>query len=388
MPKQRTKIPEGWRETTLDEVCENLDNLRRPVSQNLREPGNIPYYGATGIVDYVKDYIFDEELLLVGEDGADWSKFASAAYIIKGKSWVNNHAHILRCKKSNIVYLQNYLNFIGLDNYISGSTRGKLTKGVLMNIKILLPPLSAQNKIAEILGAVDEEIEKTDKIIEETEKIKKGILVEKFFINKEYNYKLLNLGELCEIINGKTPLRSDYTFWDNGTIPWFTIDDIRRQGRIITETRQKITQKAVNETKIKISPSETVLLCCTASIGEYAYSSIPLSTNQQFNALVIKDKTQLYPKFLFYFISTLGKKLNSIKGTTTIGFISTKKISEIKISLPPLSVQKQVVGILSAVDNKILNYQKIKNNLIQLKKGLMVDLLSGKKITYLIKYLL
>ena len=94
----------------------------------------------------MKDYIFDEELLLVGEDGADWSKFANATYIIRGKGWVNNHAHILKCKKNNIVYLQNYLNYIGLDNYISGSMRGKLTKGVLMNIKILFQTILSNSE--------------------------------------------------------------------------------------------------------------------------------------------------------------------------------------------------------------------------------------------------
>lgn len=92
-------IPKGWEPKTINDICENLDNLRKPVTKSERDPGSIPYYGATGIVDYVKDFIFNEKLLLVGEDGADWSKFADSSYIIEGKSWVNNHAHVLRCKK-------------------------------------------------------------------------------------------------------------------------------------------------------------------------------------------------------------------------------------------------------------------------------------------------
>ena len=109
MLQQKTEIPEGWKEVALNQVCDNFDNLRQPVSRNLREPGDVPYYGATGIVDYVKYFIFDEELLLVGEDGADWTRFANAAYIIRGRSWVNNHAHILKSNKANLNFLKNLI---------------------------------------------------------------------------------------------------------------------------------------------------------------------------------------------------------------------------------------------------------------------------------------
>src|SRR3989338_8884172 len=127
----KQNIPKGWRAATVEDVCENLDNLRKPVTKSDREAGDIPYYGATGIVDYVKDYIFDEPLLLIGEDGADWSKFANTAYTVDGRSWVNNHAHVLRCTKADRVFLKEYLNYEDLNSFITGGTRGKLTKGVL-----------------------------------------------------------------------------------------------------------------------------------------------------------------------------------------------------------------------------------------------------------------
>ena len=98
----------------------------------------------------------------------------------------------------------------------------------------------------------------------------------------------LELGEICDITNGSTPLRTNKEFWENGTINWFTIEDIRKFGREITQTTQFITEKALKDTSIKIVPINTVLLCCTASVGEYAIAKIPLTMNQQFNGLILK----------------------------------------------------------------------------------------------------
>ena len=86
---------ESWEIKRIGDVCEVLDSKRKPITKSNRQSGSIPYYGATGIQDYVKDYIFDGRYLLVGEDGAKWGKNDNTAFIIEGKSWVNNHAHIL-----------------------------------------------------------------------------------------------------------------------------------------------------------------------------------------------------------------------------------------------------------------------------------------------------
>jgi len=104
-------------------------------------------------------------------------------------------------------------------------------------------------------------------------------------------------------------LKSNNEYRENGTIPWFTIDDIRTQGRQINYTKQFITAKALKETSIKLLPKNAVLLCCTASVGEYAITNIETCTNQQFNGLIIKAESQLLPKFLFYIIATFKEKL-------------------------------------------------------------------------------
>ncbi len=142
---------------TLDDLAENLDSRRRPITSGLRDPGDIPYYGASGIVDYVKDYIFEDDLLLVSEDGANLlARNTPIAFSISGKSWVNNHAHVLKFKSyAERRYVEYYLNSIDLTPYISGAAQPKLNKKNLENIKIPSPSLDEKKRIVAILDKFD-----------------------------------------------------------------------------------------------------------------------------------------------------------------------------------------------------------------------------------------
>ena len=124
---------------SLGKVCEVLDNLRKPITKKLRKQGQYPYYGATGIVDYVDNYIFDETLVLIGEDGAKWDKGEQTAFIVSGKYWVNNHAHVIRPFKDklNQKFLVYYLNSIDLKPWVTGLTVPKLNQEKLKSIQIL-----------------------------------------------------------------------------------------------------------------------------------------------------------------------------------------------------------------------------------------------------------
>lgn len=167
-------------------------------------------------------------------------------------------------------------------------------------------------------------------------------------------YLHASLGEVCDILNGSTPSKTDMSYWENGDIPWFTIDDLRRQGRVIRNTSQKITDKALNETSVKLLPEKTVLLCCTASVGEYAFAEIPLTTNQQFNGLIVKDaySNRLLSKFLFYLSSAFKDELIRLSGQTSFNFVSVSTLKTLQIPLPPLAVQEEIVA-------EIESYQKI-----------------------------
>ena len=172
--------------------------------------------------------------------------------------------------------------------------------------------------------------------------------------NNNTKYELIELGEVCNIFNGATPLRSNEEFWKDGEINWFTIEDIREQGRIIKTTNQKITKLGFESSSVKLLPPNTVLLCCTASVGEYAITEVELTTNQQFNGLVVNDdyKEKLLPKFLFHLASTFKEELIRLSGKTSFNFVSVGTLRQIKIPLPPISIQLEIVS-------KIEKYEKI-----------------------------
>lgn len=150
------KLPEGWTVCCLENVAKVLDNLRKPINSNERnsriankhENELFPYYGATGQVGFIDDYLVDGTFLLLGEDGAPFlDKYAIKSYPIKGKCWVNNHAHILE-PQCDFDYLMYYLNHVDYKDYVNGSTRLKLTQSDMRSIIILLPPLTEQKRIS------------------------------------------------------------------------------------------------------------------------------------------------------------------------------------------------------------------------------------------------
>ena len=140
-----------WR--PLGEVCDVLDHKRKPITKRDREWGEYPYYGATGVLDSVAGYLFDEPLVLVGEDGAKWASGENSAFPVDGKVWVNNHAHVLRPDRTLILdnWLIYHLNHSDLSEYVSGLTVPKLNQGNLRQIPVPTPPLPEQQRIVAIL---------------------------------------------------------------------------------------------------------------------------------------------------------------------------------------------------------------------------------------------
>ena len=143
----------------LGDICENLDSKRKPVTKSDRNKGQYPYYGASGIVDYVGNYLFDERLLLISEDGANLlARSTPIAFSISGKVWVNNHAHVLRFSDmATQKFVEYYLNSVSIAIYVTGAAQPKLNQEALNSIEIPLPPLEEQRRIvAEIEGFQNE----------------------------------------------------------------------------------------------------------------------------------------------------------------------------------------------------------------------------------------
>ena len=147
----------GYAVVTLEDIAENCDSMRKPVTSGKREAGEYPYYGASGIVDYVKDYIFDGDYLLVSEDGANLlARSTPIAFSISGKNWVNNHAHVLKFDRYETRrFVEFYLNSIDLAPYISGGAQPKLNQKNLNRIEIPLPSQERQKYIVDILERFD-----------------------------------------------------------------------------------------------------------------------------------------------------------------------------------------------------------------------------------------
>jgi type I restriction enzyme, S subunit len=180
-----------WEVKKLKYVFDSKNTIRVPL--NAEERGNMEnkiydYYGASGVIDFVDNYLFDEETILIGEDGANLlTRSKRLAFIARGKYWVNNHAHILKPKNGNIEYLCELLELIDYTEYVSGSAQPKLTQEALMSINIFEPPIEEQNLIFNFLKM---EFTRIDTIISKAE--------QEITLLKEYKTALIS-----EVVTGK-----------------------------------------------------------------------------------------------------------------------------------------------------------------------------------------
>ena len=171
-PRKQTEIgeiPESWEVINLEKLCECLDSKRVPIKQSERNDrkGKVPYYGASGQIDWIDDYLFDESLLLVAEDGENLvSRKLPIAYSIEGQSWVNNHAHVLRVIDINQFYLEYYFNSFDLSPYLTGTTRPKLNKTSLLDISVPRPSSEETDRIALMLVSCDTKIAALEREVE------------------------------------------------------------------------------------------------------------------------------------------------------------------------------------------------------------------------------
>jgi len=149
--------PMGWEVEIFSEICENLNSRRIPITASDRKDGQYPYYGASGIIDYVDGYIFDEDLLLISEDGANLlARVTPIAFSVYGKIWVNNHAHVLRfAENATRLYVENRINLIDISDSVTGSAQPKLNQANLNAMLIPMPPIELQHQFADFVRQVE-----------------------------------------------------------------------------------------------------------------------------------------------------------------------------------------------------------------------------------------
>ena len=389
-PHYPYELPKGWCFTNIGELLINRDGERKPVSSAIRSKQLnkiYDYYGAAGVIDKIDDYLFDEKLLLIGEDGANLlSKSKNNAFFAEGKYWVNNHAHVLDATDKNLLeYVAIVINAIKLDDYITGSAQPKLSQDNLNKIPIVLPPLSEQKRIMEAIihwSLLIEQIEQNkidlqasikqakSKVLdlaihgklvqqdpndEPASELLKRINPKAETITDNGHYQKLPDGWCLTILgsigtwqSGATPsrLRKDYY---GGNIPWLKTGDLN--DGIITNIPEFITEKALEETSVKLNPTDSILIAMYgATIGKIGILSFPATTNQACCACLDYKIDKMY---IFYFL--LSNRINfvSMGGGGAQPNISKEKIVNTTFPLPPLAEQKRIVSKIEELFNQL-----------------------------------
>ena len=374
-------MKEGWKYKSLGEVCEILDSRRKPITKNKRESGIIPYYGATGLLDYVKDFIFDEKLVLLGEDGAKWGAGENSAYIIEGKSWVNNHAHALRPKRNLLKdeLLVYYLNFSNLLPYITGVTVPKLNQEKMRSIEIPIGPIIEQQSIVDYLDSAFAKIDamkaNAEKALNEAKALFQASLKE--MLEPKDGWEEKTLKELGQTQTGTTPSKGDKDNYGD-YIPFIRPSEIDYDGsgRIEYNSALKLSKKGADNGRV-FDVHSIYMVCIGATIGKVGYGERAISCNQQIN--IFSPNSSVNYKFAYYAMKNDGFQQKVIKeGTSsqaTLPIINKGKWEKLCISYPPLSEQQSIVATLDSLKSKVdrlqANYDKISLECDALKQAIL-----------------
>ena len=384
-----SNLPKGWEEVKLGDFCDILDNQRIPISSEKRAEirGNIPYYGANGVQDYINDFIFNETLVLLAEDGGNFNDYQTRpiAYMIHGKSWVNNHTHVLRAKNGENYFLFYSLVHKDITSFINGGTRTKLNRGELVKIPIFVPPLEEQKKIADILSTVDKKIAFVEENINATEELKKGLMQKLLtegighteFKDSELgripkSWESAKIGEVCKFSQGvQIPIEEQLTEKQENYIRFLRISDYTQNTTDIRYVPNSYNNSIISEEEIvMVRYGETAGFIGRGFEGVLANN---LFTINPINKNLSKD-------FIYIFMKqpSMYNYLKNLRAAGAMPAVNFKSLSIIKLPIPPIEEQKQIAEILSTVDKKLENLKEKKQSFEVLKKGLMQKLLTGE----------
>lgn len=312
----------------LEDCCEILDSMRVPITAANRQEGPYPYYGANGIQDYVVDYIFDDDLVLLAEDGGNFgSKTKPIAYRVSGKCWVNNHAHVLKPKEGmNVDFLCYSLMFYNTDGLVNGATRQKLTQTVMRKMLIPDMPIDKQmeivnqlNKVIAIRNIRQQELEKLDELI-------KARFVEMFY---DKGYSVLKWNDVFNTTTGKLDSNAAV---DGGAYPFFTC----------SKEVLRIDDYAFEE--------EALLLAGNNAAGKYdvKYYSGKFNAYQRTYVLTLKENWS-YRLFQYQLEDKLTYlQQQSLGGLTK--YLTLKILGELEFIIPPKKQQDKFDLFIKQID--------------------------------------
>ena len=382
-------LPKGWEWCRLGKATICRDGDRVPVSSKEREDRAkiYDYYGASGVIDKIDDYLFDKPLLLIGEDGANLiSRSTPIAFIAYGKYWVNNHAHVIDSLEFiTLKYLEIYINAIDLKSFVTGTAQPKLNQANLNQIPIMLPPLEEQERIVAKVDELFELIDELDsnkqellenifniknkvlqlaiqgKLVEQCEddepasvlleriKAEKEQLIKDKVIKKEKplpdiseeeklfktpsSWEWCRLGNISNIVMGQSPDSS-------------TVSDVEG-GIEFHQGKASFGKVFINNSGLyctkpsKIAIPDDILLSVRAPVGTLNITDRELCIGRGLAA--IRKYIDIENKFFYYFIMALEEELVKKSTGTTFKAVASTAIKEFLIPLPPLEEQKRIV---------------------------------------------
>ena len=352
----------------IEECCDILDSRRIPITASDRMSGPYPYYGANGVQDYVADYIFDDELVLLAEDGGNFgSKTRPIAYRVSGKCWVNNHAHVLKPMASmDVDYLCYSLMFYDTGELVNGATRQKLTQTAMR--KILIPQRSLQeqkrivcelSKVQSIISARQQQLQKLDELV-------KARFVEMFGdpVRNSTGLPTEPMTTVCAIIDGdrgKNYPKQD-EFSDTGYCLFLNAKNVTATG-FSFESRMFITKEKDNALHNGKLERGDVVLTTRGTLGNLAFydDSVPFENVRINSGMVILRMNKSVMTEVF-FIEQFKLQLQSIKGKIASGSaqpqLPISTMNKIRILLAPMTLQEQFATFVEQTDKSKVAIQK------------------------------
>jgi type I restriction enzyme S subunit len=380
------RIPKEWEVVRFGDILTLEYGKGLPERDRLQ--GKFPVFGSNGVVGFHSQALIKGPGIVIGRKGT-----IGAVSLINTDFWPIDTTYYIKVLKKEIdlKWLFFALVKLNLPKLSLADVVPGLKRELVYALNLPLPPLPEQKKIAEILSTVDKAVEKVDEAIEKTERLKKGLMQElltKGIGHKEFKdteigripkeWEVVRLGDIItNFISGGTPSTKEPSYW-NGDIPWITSAYIN--GFYVSSGEKHISKAGLENSATNIVPKDNILIATRVGIGKVAVNMIDIAISQDLTGALVK-KEKVYPNFLCWSFSSpkVQNVLQSFVRGTTIKGIARSELVKIQLPLPPLPEQKKIAEILGTVDKRLELLRKKKEKLGRVKKGLMDDLLSGRR---------
>lgn len=366
------KFNNKWKKNKLNKVVDFFDNQRIPIDSGERKSGPYPYYGASGIIDYVDGYIFNGEYVLLAEDGANIILRSSPiAYLSKGKFWLNNHAHIMKMKTGSNEFLIQLLEKQNYEKYNTGTAQPKLNGEVVKNITLHFPSDEEQRAIGSLFRTLDDLLASYKDNLANYQSLKATMLSKMFpkagqtvpeirldGFEGEWDAKILS--RVTNITMGQSPKSENYT--DNPN------DYILVQGNADIKNKQVVPRLWTTEVT-KMAEIGDIILTVRAPVGDIGKTDYNVVIGRGVAAIKGND-------FIFYTLEKMKMTgfWNRFSTGSTFDSISSNDIKEALIQIPTLKEQQAIGAYFSNLDNLISAHQEKISQLETLKKKLLQDM--------------